>query len=538
MALRAYTPAEFRAIAGQLGTVYGQGEREILRLLADGNLTGWNEAFLTQRLAEVRTIVAGLDQAAVSWSGVHIPAIYEHKLALGAQMAGLSPVMTALHQEQVALIQRAVVTSMNYANGGIGRAVEDVYRRASLEALQAEMVGGGSGDDVAKRYLTNLRENGITSFTDRAGRSWNMETYAEMVAETNSREASWAATINQELEEGEDLVRISDHLDECPLCRPWEGKVVSITGLTEGYPTLEEARATGFGHPRCLHELLPYDGDEEPRAKIPAGKSGAGYKGVDTEAIADDYGGWSFDKAPDVRYEKLEEIRGIVPDGLASKNDNIVRINTDNLSARGQFARDWTLRHELTHMTNLDKGSSRLAEGINDARVVLHVLQHQRKSLEMEAISRFGAATPANMLRAMDAEIGIYGGLVRSLERSALSITYREGMSERQNIIAAGRWLRSVLKTETLDKIDSKIHAHLSSKLVDHVDELAQDGKVSNGFWRDIDDLRSVGASRSSLLSKAESYLRGANSPLVAITSKTSAVSEFKTLEVLTDGLF
>ena len=267
MALRAYTPAEFRAIAGQLGTVYGQGEREILRLLADGNLTGWKEAFLTQRLAEVRAIVAGLDQAAVSWSGVHIPAIYEHKLALGAQMAGLSPVMTALHQEQVALIQRAVVTSLNYVNGGIGRAVEDVYRRASLEALQAEMVGGGSGDDVAKRYLTNLRENGITSFTDRAGRSWNMETYAEMVAETNSREASWAATINQELEEGEDLVRISDHLDECPLCRPWEGKVVSITGLTEGYPTLEEARATGFGHPRCLHELLPYDGDEEPRAK-------------------------------------------------------------------------------------------------------------------------------------------------------------------------------------------------------------------------------------------------------------------------------
>ncbi len=36
-----------------------------------------------------------------------------------------------------------------------------------------------------------------------------------------------------------------------PLCSPWLGKVFSLTGATAGYPTLDEARATGFHHPNC-----------------------------------------------------------------------------------------------------------------------------------------------------------------------------------------------------------------------------------------------------------------------------------------------
>jgi hypothetical protein len=32
---------------------------------------------------------------------------------------------------------------------------------------------------------------------------------------------------------------------------PWHGRTLSLTGQTPGYPTMGEARATGFRHPNC-----------------------------------------------------------------------------------------------------------------------------------------------------------------------------------------------------------------------------------------------------------------------------------------------
>ncbi len=47
-------------------------------------------------------------------------------------------------------------------------------------------------------------------------------------------------------------------------CTPWQGKILSITGKTKGYPTLEEAKAAKLFHPRCRHAYGLYiDLDKE-----------------------------------------------------------------------------------------------------------------------------------------------------------------------------------------------------------------------------------------------------------------------------------
>lgn len=56
----------------------------------------------------------------------------------------------------------------------------------------------------------------------------------------------------------QDLVRVSDHWEECPLCQPWERKVLSVTGRTPGYPTVSEAIAAGLRHVGCRHTLDLY----------------------------------------------------------------------------------------------------------------------------------------------------------------------------------------------------------------------------------------------------------------------------------------
>ena len=58
---------------------------------------------------------------------------------------------------------------------------------------------------------------------------------------------------------------------------PWQGKVLSITGKTKGYPTLEEAKAAGLFHPNCRHAYgLHIDLDkeiEEPEIELEAGET-------------------------------------------------------------------------------------------------------------------------------------------------------------------------------------------------------------------------------------------------------------------------
>lgn len=77
-------------------------------------------------------------------------------------------------------------------------------------------------------------------------------------------EAHLQGTANRLTEYGHDLVIVSYHPGACPLCVPWENKVLSITGKAEGYPTLDEAKAAGLFHPNCRHAYgLHIDLDKE-----------------------------------------------------------------------------------------------------------------------------------------------------------------------------------------------------------------------------------------------------------------------------------
>jgi hypothetical protein len=91
-----------------------------------------------------------------------------------------------------------------------------------------------------------------------------MTTYTEMVARTTIQEAHTHGTLNRLSEQGHDLNIVSRHRGACPLCTPWEGKILSISGKTKGYPTFEEAKASGLMHPNCRHTVSLYiDLDKE-----------------------------------------------------------------------------------------------------------------------------------------------------------------------------------------------------------------------------------------------------------------------------------
>lgn len=128
---------------------------------------------------------------------------------------------------------------------------------------------------LADDLLKVLKENGVTFFFDKAGRKWKIENYVKMRTMTETVQAQRVAFFTRGVQYDVDLVRIK-HLNihpTCQLCAPFENKILSITGNTSGYMTIQEASLQGLFHPNCDHipedlELAPTDKGDEGKIEL------------------------------------------------------------------------------------------------------------------------------------------------------------------------------------------------------------------------------------------------------------------------------
>lgn len=149
-------------------------------------------------------------------------------------------------------------------------------RRVTLDDLNREVTDGmtanryGTRRDAAADLLAKYARSGITGFRDTAGRSWDLASYAEVVTRTTTAQTLVDAHLDRLTEMGRDLVIVSDAPEECSICRPYEGKVLSISGDTRKgthridghtvtvYGTVADAKADGVWHPNCRHRVGIY----------------------------------------------------------------------------------------------------------------------------------------------------------------------------------------------------------------------------------------------------------------------------------------
>jgi len=102
-----------------------------------------------------------------------------------------------------------------------------------------------STDDkvLQQKILSSYAEVGITGFIASNGARWNIETYSTMY----TRHINNTLLRMEVLENSKSgKVKISEHGTICDLCKPFEGKILTIEEV-------EEAEIMGLFHNNCLH---------------------------------------------------------------------------------------------------------------------------------------------------------------------------------------------------------------------------------------------------------------------------------------------
>jgi hypothetical protein len=246
--------------SSRLSTLYEEAETEILKEISRALLRGNKTEYLEAMLSNVRAILKDLRAGSRTWCEEAIPLVYiAGAEAADAQMKKAGVQMTAsagfggIHQQAAQVLAEAAYNRLEDVVSFIGRRTEDIYRTLALENVRGSVAGYKTWQKVAETYREQLAEQGITGFRDKANREWNMRSYADMVSRTTTMEAHLEGTKNRIVETGHDLVKVSTHAGACEKCQPWEGKILSLTGKTEGYPTLQEAKEAGLFHPNCGH---------------------------------------------------------------------------------------------------------------------------------------------------------------------------------------------------------------------------------------------------------------------------------------------
>lgn len=208
----------------------------------------------------------------------------------GPRLAEAIATRTALTAAQLAEIRQALpqidavqrlafslVSKLRGAHLRITRWAEDAYRSVVGAASADVLLGTTTRRAAAQRAWEQLLTQGITGFTDRAGRNWNLATYVEMATRSTVAQAAVEGHLDRLAAADLDLVIVSDAPGECALCRPWEGKVLSRTGppgaRTVQVPhtlrrsetvtvhiagSVAEAVLAGLMHPNCRHSLSAF----------------------------------------------------------------------------------------------------------------------------------------------------------------------------------------------------------------------------------------------------------------------------------------
>jgi hypothetical protein len=288
------------AYADRIITLYVEVERELATLIAAKLKRGVAHDDLTQKMLALSEIRRSAEAAMRKIDGKTGPAVelalreaaaaggrkaqeellrVRDRRAVGRRLADVdknlvnSPSILRLSASLAPALDRKLAAT----HLQVVRSAGDIYQHAvAAMSVPGVLAGVATRREATQKALDHLWRKGITGFVDKAGRGWNLASYVEMATRTTTSHAAIQAHLDQLGQQGMDLVMVSADGAPCPICRPWEGKILT-TGSASGAQTIEraseldgspvkvhidgstsEAIAAGLFHPSCRHRFITY----------------------------------------------------------------------------------------------------------------------------------------------------------------------------------------------------------------------------------------------------------------------------------------
>lgn len=282
----AVNPDDVHAISIATVALYRETELKLLALIARYLSEGMDApTWAEDRLAAVSALRRAAQLTLGELEQNAAPEVRQHLAE--AYRTGYGTAVTALELEQITQsaaraatttvtrvaamesLAAAVMTDIGERSRNVLRHVMDVYRAVVLQSAGVGIAGGLTRRQASQDAFARLVAKGVTSFTDARGRTWRLSSYVEMALRTVTQRAAVQGQTDRLESLGVDLVTVSDSPGECALCRPWEGKVLSLGGAEVGVVkrksvttgrminvtiagTLAEAMAAGLLHPNAI----------------------------------------------------------------------------------------------------------------------------------------------------------------------------------------------------------------------------------------------------------------------------------------------
>ncbi len=245
-----------------LGGIYTRAYNDLIREMNDFGKTPFARERATAMLARVDDAVRRLDTQTKSFVQKEVPAVYfiaatDVKKDIRKLNMRVPEVFSQVHFQATEAAASDAMLKFGHTMTGIKRSAEEVVKfasqKATREIIAAGQLRGAAAKELSKEVQGFIDEQGITALIDRGGKKWQLDTYAEMLTRQVLSNSGREGVGNTAAEFGLDLAIISTHGSAHQECRVWEGKIISLTGKTEGYPTLEEVTDAGLFHVGCKH---------------------------------------------------------------------------------------------------------------------------------------------------------------------------------------------------------------------------------------------------------------------------------------------
>lgn len=232
-------------IARHLGTgkAFRTASWEVAKLSEMGQLSAENARIISEATKRVpEEIRKALDEASAAALETLEAAI---KKAIAAGRIEEAPVDTV--QAMLQELSQQAVQQANLVNTVMLESAQSAYTVAVTNTVQwvnqamtaeqissaqsilnsattAVEIGNETRAQALRRAISQMADNGIYGFVDRAGRHWSPEAYINMDIRTTVHNAAVQSIRNRQQDYGSDVFQVSSHPGARPLCYPYQGK--------------------------------------------------------------------------------------------------------------------------------------------------------------------------------------------------------------------------------------------------------------------------------------------------------------------------